>query len=116
MSGLPQCEVLSRRAEPKQQERPDQKIDRLENGDAEVSWSCQDKAILSLAEEIMVSRFCERLHSRMPHSSLNGNRIESFPNCIEPADGLCVVLSARLLFHRRRCREEPHSRLAEHFQ
>ena len=57
-----------------------------------------------------MSRFRDRLHSGMPQPSFNGNRIETFPNCIEPADGLYAVLSARLLFHRRRHREEPLSR------
>ena len=88
----------------------------LRNGEAEVSGRCQDMAILSPAEEVMVGRFCQRLHRGMPHSSLNGDRIESLPNCIQPANHLYAILSARLFFHRQRHREEPLSCLPEHFQ
>ena len=71
---------------------------------------------LTVSEKITVSRFRDRLHSGMPQPSFNGNSKEAFPHRIEPADELYAVVPARLLFHRRRRREEPHSGLAEHFQ
>ena len=70
----------------------------------------------ALLEQRALGGCGDRFHRGVLQLSLDRDCIKAFPHCVEPADGLYVVLPARLLFHRRWAGEQPHSGLAEHFQ